>query len=382
MHIGINAKFLAKKSTGIGQVTDGFLRAFAKLPEIQGHEVTLYVAVREKASIHFNLPPGWKLLPVSSPYPREDVIGDYLWEAWALSHRVKRDAPDVFFSLYQAATILPSRIRHVMLVHDLVPLRFPEYLAKWSRKWHYRGVVKGIRGATEIVTPSLATKNDLEGKLGLSGERVHIVPLGIGDAFRAQPTKNTLREVLEKYRLKPGYLYHGGGLEIRKNTRRLLEAYRELLREGRALPPLVISGHIHSKTNPLATPVAEILEELHLQKNVRLIGFVTEEDLPSLYAGASLFLFPSLFEGFGLPVVEAMAMGIPTLTSNTSSLPEVGGDAVLLCDPESVSSLEVGLGRLLDDKVLREKLREAGKIRASNFTWERFTERVSSLLIE
>lgn len=187
------------------------------------------------------------------------------------------------------------------------------------------------------------------------------------------------------YGLVPGYLYHGGGLEIRKNTEALLRAYVQLVEDEKngtlntLLPPLVISGNIFPESNPLATPVKTLVRSLGLVERVRLLDFVPEQDLPALYKNALFFIYPSRYEGFGLPVVEALRVGTPVLTSDVSSLPEVVGNAGLLIDPDNQASLIAGMKQLLTDAPLRATLREATKAQREHFDWHRFVTTVLAI---
>lgn len=182
------------------------------------------------------------------------------------------------------------------------------------------------------------------------------------------------------YALVPGYIYHGGGLEIRKNTEGLLRAYKLLAEKEKSgefrmtLPMLVISGKIFAENNPLATPVKKLLQELGLGDRVKLLDFVPEQDLPALYKNASFFAYPSLYEGFGLPVLEALSMKTPVLTSDNSSLPEVALDGALYIDPQQVDSIASGMERLLSDDMLRKTLSEKAAEATVRFSWRNFTK--------
>lgn len=189
--------------------------------------------------------------------------------------------------------------------------------------------------------------------------------------------------MLTKYGLKQGYLYHGGGLEIRKNTEGVLRAYAALYQEHKkrlsSIPPLVISGTVHAKTNVLATDVASLIAELGLGERVKLLGRVPERDLPALYRGAKMFVYPSRYEGFGLPVLEAMSMKCPVIASSVASLPEVCGEAALLVDPEDFLAIAIAMDRLLTEKKLREILVQQGQQQARRFSYAQFTERIARL---
>lgn len=388
MKIGINVSFLAKPMTGIGQVTKEFLKTLSQHPEFEKHQWYFYtdgpLAPTEKP-LFSPINCTWR--EVNTWWSRQDIPHQYFFERWSLPRAVAQDTLDVFFSLYQSATVLPKPVRHVMLVHDIIPKLFPEYLAKWTTQFHYHSVLRAITQATALITPSETTRQDIVRELHLGPERIQAIPIGVGKRFFEHLDPDMLTKRLAVYQLKPGYWYHGGGLEIRKNTKALLEAYADLVKaRGDAVPPLVISGKIHAESNVLATPVKTIVATIGLTKRVRLLGLVPEHDLPILYQGAQAFVFPSLYEGFGLPILEAWASGTPVIMSDGGSLKElISSDNQALIVPTTASctqALKDQLIVLLDQPHLRNVLREQGQARARQYTWELFTEKTLYTLIQ
>ncbi len=375
MNIGINASFLRKPGTGIGQVTFSFLEKLKELPtsdEFFIYTEEEYPEIGYPKHFHFrNFLPFWK---------RDDLIRKWLWER-QVAREAKKDGCDVFLSLYQTTTIFPAAFHHVMVVHDIIPRLFPEYRGNMRQKWYWQVVERGIRQANHIITISEATKKDLLG-FGIVPERITVAYPDTASIFKRIPSKEEEQRVLEKYSLKPGYIYHGGGLEIRKNTAGLLHAYKQLVDHNQTVPPLVISGKIFSEQNPLATPVRKMVRELGLEKQVQLLDFVPETDLPTLYKNALFFIYPSFYEGFGLPVLEAICMGTPVLVSDTSSLREVAGEAALYIDPHSIDSIASGMSRVIADASLLEPLRRATQGGQERFSWQRFVEAVIHSLKE
>lgn len=398
MKIGINVSFLRKPGTGIGQVSINF---FKKLIEYYVSGITYqentkykiqdiqYILYTEEP-INIQLPSNFKnrcFLP--RWWKRDDILRKWLWER-QLVKEAGKDGCDVFLSLYQSATIFEKHKlqatsyklpRHVMVVHDVIPEIFPEYLRKFLQRMHWRAVRKAIQKADAIIAISESTKHDLM-RLGTRGEKITVAYPDVAPQFRQPASEENISRVLKKYSLQRGYIYHGGGLEIRKNTETLLRAYKQLVTNNQQLtiPDLVVSGEIFDKTNKLATDVVRLIQELHLEKKVKLLGFVPDEDLPALYTGALFFVYPSLYEGFGLPVLEALCQNVPVLTANDSSLPEVGGEAALYVDPHDMKALATQMERLLTDETLRTALISHSRAQAEKFHWEHFVQKILATL--
>lgn len=384
MTIGIDASFLRKPGTGIGQVTRSFIWSLAKNPETHAHRFILYL---EAGANELVLPAHFRQRVFLPPWKRDDLVRRWLWER-QLAREAERDGCESFLSLYQSGTRLSQTIRHVMVVHDIIPRLFPQYQSNRRQAFYWKTVERGITAAGHIVAVSEHTKRDLIRELHLPTERIRVVSPDTAPIFSTLPPAETIARVLKKYGLVKGYLYHGGGLEVRKNTEALLRAYallRDREKTGRlpgALPLLVISGTIFPKTNRLATDVRGLIATLGLEKRVRLLGFVPEDAVPALYAGAIFFVYPSLYEGFGLPVLEAIKMGVPVLASNVAALPEVGGEAVLFANPRQITEIASCMERLLTDETLRRQLIAKGQARAHHFSWQHFTASVFRLLTQ
>lgn len=382
MRIGINASFLRKPGTGIGQVTSYFLQTLAESGSGKMHTFFLYL--EEEADISY-LPGNFRKKVFLPFWKRDDLIRKMLWER-RLAREAAKDGCDALLSLYQSGTIVPKTMRHIMIVHDIIPKLFPEYQGNMRQALYWKTVECGIRAADHaadhIVAVSEHTKKDLIRELDIPEEKIAVAYPDVAPQFHNAISPEAVEVVLKKYDLAAGYIYHGGGLEVRKNAETLLRAYA-LLRDKteqdefpHALPVLVISGKIFPKTNKLATDADGLIRELHLEKKVRLLGFVSDADMPALYKGALFFVYPSLYEGFGLPVLEALRMGVPVLTSDTSSLPEIGGDAVLYVDPKSIAEVASQMERLIIDAALRSTLIAKSQDQAVRFSWENFVEKI------
>jgi glycosyltransferase involved in cell wall biosynthesis len=248
--------------------------------------------------------------------------------------------------------------RLVVTVHDLAFERLPELFPR-NWRWLYRaGLHAAVKRADAILVPSKSTADDLLARTSVDPARVHVIPL----APSLVTSGDEPAGVLAQLGVATPYVLSVGAIEPRKNLTRLVRAYRQVAPD---VPhALVLTGapgwHAEDVETELARPGPGTI--------IRA-GHVTEEQLDALYRGADAFVYPSLYEGFGLPVVEAMARGVPTITSNTSSLPEVAGDAALLVDPTDVSEIAEALARILTDPALAGDLRARARARAATYTW-------------
>ncbi len=407
MRIGINASFLRKPGTGIGQVTFNFLEKLKEFSifnfQFSNDESTEFFIYTESEFLAQDYPRNFHFKNFLPFWKRDDVIRKWLWER-QVAREAMKDGCDAFISLYQSSTVFPaslinhqrSSVHHTMVVHDIIPRLFPSYRGNLRQAWHWKMVEQGITQADHIAAVSQQTKNDLVRELHIPESKISVTSPSVAPRFQQRISQETLATILQKYGLSEGYIYHGGGLEIRKNTETLLRAYKSLcdriqdtgymMQDKKdsniTVPLLVITGKIFNKTNKLATDVTGLIQELQLEGKVRLLGFVADEDMPALYQGASFFVYPSLYEGFGLPVLEALSLGVPTLTSAVSSLPEVGGDAVIYADPESIKDVARQMTRLLTDETLRATLSAKSREQARLFNWEPFVRNILTIIQE
>ncbi len=271
---------------------------------------------------------------------------------------------DLFHGL-DARMVGQGRAKRVVTIHDI-----SQYSQRFSGPRHSRKMIRryrrSIEGADRIIVTSRFTREEILRFFRIPEEKISVVPLGVDARMRPRSAEE-IEPVLRRYGIRAPYLLHVGRIEARKNVRRTLEAFARVRgRLARPVEVVLAGGRGHG-----GEEVPQAIERLGIRESIRPIGFVSREDLPFLYAGAELLLFASLYEGFGLPVLEAMACGTPVLTSNVTSLPEVAGDAALQVDPRDVEAIAEGLVRLLEDPLLREGYVSRGLERAARFGWDR-----------
>lgn len=285
-------------------------------------------------------------------------------ERWTLSAEVSPLHLDVLHSPDFIPPAWGARAR-VITVHDLHFLREPEHLTAQSRRYYNGQIHWAVRQVDAIIAVSQATCADLAEYTGAQPEKIHVVPEAADPAFRPLPPEQVAAG-LARYGLTPGYILFVGILEPRKNIPGLLRAYRRLIEDHGLDPPLVLAGG----RGWLYEEIERVRQELGLADRVHHLEAIADDDLPLLYNGAALHVLPSFYEGFGLPALEALACGTPTVISNRGALPEVVGDAGLQVNPDDPEELATALARALSDEQLRVELRARGLARAAQFSWE------------
>lgn len=279
--------------------------------------------------------------------------------------------PDVYLTPHFITSPWHGGYKVVSIVHDLIPFLYRKYLSGASKKllffYQFPWIAEMmIKRADVLITDSFATKEDLCLMFGVAEEKVQVLYPGI-DFIRAVPKK------------EGRYILYVGRMEPYKNLIGLIEAYAKLPANLREQYPLVIGG---GTKEPYYSVLQEKVRSLGLGKQVQFKGFVPDEDLPELYANAAVFAFPSWYEGFGLPVIEARAAQVPVLTSNTSSLPEAAGEGGVLVDPHDTEAISTGLKKILEDEGLRKKLVSYNKGLADEFSWERSAKKLRDTIYE
>ena len=360
VRIGINGLLLTGqqgyRQTGISRYIERLISALpAAMPDA---EILVYAG--NDVSLPLGLNGRYTPIPVTNPAIR---IG---WEMAALPLLTRLNRLGLFHGTVNA---LPMGLGcpAVVTIHDLALFRWPEQVPR--RRYHYlsRAIRSAVKSADRVLAVSEATKADIVELLGVDPRKIAVTPLGVDERF-TPPTADRLATFRGQPEMNVPYLLTVGTLEPRKNLPRLLEAFAELKDE---IPHrLVLVGPEGWRTGAMQ----DALTRLDLGDRVHFTGFVRDEQLPLWYAGADVVVVPSIYEGFGLPVVEAMACGAVVVTSNVSSLPEVAGGAALLIDPSSSGSIAEGIRRILDDSGLRIDLRKKGTLRAREFTWQRTAE--------
>jgi glycosyltransferase involved in cell wall biosynthesis len=354
LRIGIDVHSLGGQQGGNETYYQELVKGLVALPS--PHELVLYytkAAARERVSAngHISLErlrPGHPLLRIPLTLP------------W----RTRADRLDVF----HAQHVIPPFIRckTVTTIPDIAYEHFPEAFPRTQRLWMKQLIRSSAVKADHIITVSEYSKRDIAHTYGVREEKITVTYEGASEEFHPHDRGHARETLARNYEINGVFILYLGRLQGRKNLARVVEAYARVRAAG--LPhKLVLAG----KRDSLFDPVLARIRELNIADDVVLPGYVAAEDVPLFYSAAEVFIYPSLFEGFGLPVVEAMACGTPVITSQGSSLEEVAGDAALLVDPLSEDSIAKALLQILQDDQMRVRLRQAGLERSQFFNFEK-----------
>ena len=363
MRVAIDARKL--HDFGIGTYIRNLLRQLARIDR-----ETDYVLLSPQTDLDIAAQLGPNFRTVLEPSPNYS-LREQIHVPWVL----RRERPDVFHAPHY---VLPPAVpcRSVVTIHDCIHLMFPQYLPNKAAYAYARvSMWAAVKRSNCILTVSEASKRDILHFFNVAPEKIVVVYNAIDDHFWLTPPEEEVARVRERYQLDHQFVLYVGNIKPHKNLVRLIEAFDELRRSGPEELKLLIIGDEISKLPSLRRAVHR--HKLH--KHVRFLGYVSDGTLRILYRLASLFVFPSLYEGFGLPPLEAMASGTPVVTSNQSSLPEVTGDAAVLVDPYDVSSIVDGMRRVLTDPVLAANLRRRGPERAREFSWARSVQKIRAV---
>ncbi|HEX5430169.1 MAG TPA: glycosyltransferase family 1 protein [Patescibacteria group bacterium] len=325
--------------------------------------------------LYFRTQPMEQFKSLPANFVRRVIPFPKFWTQTRLALELLLHPVDVFFLPIQALPFVHPR-KSVIVVHDIAYEFFPDAFPRFMRFYLKLTTRFGVRAARKIIAVSESTKSDLVKTYKLSPDKISVVHLGVDSKFAPLPYEQT-QKVLDKYNLSyKKYILFLGTLQPRKNISRLVDAYITLRQQYHIEEKLVIAGG----RGWLWEPIESKLNQSRISGSVVHLGYVDEQDKQALYNGAVLLTLPALYEGFGLPPLEAMACGTPVVVSNISSLPEVVGDAGVLVDPNSAEKIAEGILKVLSDKSLQAELGKNGIARAKQFTWERTAAQTLAVL--
>ncbi len=358
MRIGIDASSTIPPRTGIGNYTYNLLQALGRIDK--ENEYILY----------FNYFRPSKIIPKFEQPNFEKVINRIPCRVQRVLHNNLKLPIELFvgkIDVFHSPNYFlpPTRgAKGIITIHDITFKRFPETQTRSDTRYANKWVPEALKMANGIITDSQSAKRDIIELLGVPENKIDVIYGAVDQRFLPINDIQILQEVKMKYNLPEKFLLYVGTLEPRKNISGLLQAFA-ILRQNISYKLVIAGGK-----GWLYDEIFEIVRKLNLTEDVIFAGYVPDEDLPAFYNLADLFVFPSLYEGFGLPPLEAMACGVPVVCSNTSSLPEVAGDVAIMVDPYDVEGLAEAMHKILADVTLQQKMRAKGLKRAKLFSWE------------
>jgi len=356
MKIGIDAHAAERDGSGNCTYIRNYLKALKEID--QDNEYILY-ATDKKHPFYENFTSNKKFkikqLPIKNPLIRIPVF---------LAKETYLDSLDILHVQYISPPFFKGKL--VVTIHDLCFLHFPETFSKFEA-WRLKTLIPlTARKSSKIITGSHYSKSDIIRTYRVDPEKIEVIPYGVSSNFKPEKNPIRIRQILDKYNISRPYILSVGRLNPRKNLVSLARAY-SILKERESIPhKLVIVGKKDYDTKE----IIQSIEEMEHANNVIITGFVPDDDLPYLYYGAEVFVYPSLFEGVGLPVLEAMKSGVPVVASNTSSLIEIVGDAGIIINPLSSEEMAQAISRLIKSQNLRRHYREKGLQRAEIYSWK------------
>lgn len=361
MRIGFDAKRAVQNRTGLGNYSRfviDILGAYSK-----GNEYLLYAPNQRKATLLEKLPPKGRLVfPISSFWRKFNS----LWRIWGITSDIISNKTDLFHGLSNELPLNISQAKHtksIVTIHDLIFLRYPEYYHYIDRKIYTYKFRKACLNADRIVAISECTKRDIIFYFHIPEEKIDIVYQGCDSQFKEKVSEKTKKKIREKYHLPQRYILYLGSIESRKNLLLLAKALKHI--------PEPISVIAVGKRTPYANTVEDYLKENNLQERMYLLSNIPFNELPAFYQMATTFVYPSFFEGFGIPLLEALNSGVPAIGATGSCLEEAGGPHSLYIHPEDEKGLAEAINRTLTDTSLREQMIQEGKKYALQFEEEK-----------
>jgi glycosyltransferase involved in cell wall biosynthesis len=365
MKIAIDVSLAVGESAGVGSYTRGLLEGLAAIDPDNEYVLYSYLDFPQSPQPTFPQQPNFSLQMLQL----EGEHWEHMWSRADLPPKQALDAVDVLHSTFFNA----PKEHHgalVVTIYDVSFLLQPQFHTEANRLHCLHGTLNAALYADRIIAVSQQTKKDLMDYFAIPEERIRVIHAAARSVYAPERDVEVIRGVLERFGIFRNFILFVGSLEPRKNLKMLLQAYATYVTHHAGQELLVFAGG----KGWLNDDLSQIATEIGIAERVKFLGYVQENDLRVLYSAAKLFVYPSLYEGFGLPPLEAMACGAPVITSNTSALPEVVGDAALLIDPHHSEALRQAMQTVLRDDGLRLKMRQQSLARAALFSWERTAE--------
>lgn len=362
MKIGVDTRELKKDKAGKGWYVFNVLKEILNID--QENEFILYGDIDTQF--------------LKAPNAKQIIVqGSSISWHYKVARRLKKDGVDLYWAPTSPIVPAITSISTIMTIHDLTTLLFPDKHLLKSRIIDKLFLKKALSKTKTILADSEATKSDLERLFPFSENKITVSCLGYDKAFKKLPDSEVENKI-SKYNLKPGYILFVGTLEPRKNVEGIIESYARINSKMQDDHHLVLVG----KKGWYYNSILEKIEQSGIKNNIKVLDYVPFDDLPALYNGAGIFLYPSFYEGFGLPPLEALACGTPVIASNVSSLPEVIGDAGILVDPNNHDQIAHAIEKVLSDEKTRINMQRSSLGQAARFSWSECAKETARMMQE
>lgn len=368
MRIGFDVSALVKEAAGIGQCIINIIQNIMEIDR----ENEYFLFTYDKIKLPFSLKENWSIVDYGggAKHPQVRFFT-------ALPQILKKIKIEIFFGTRHYLPPFNPKIRYVALVHDLIPLRMPELFTKRHLS-RFRIFTKVCRHqADSYIAVSQATKADILHYMKVPEEKIQVIYEGANPNFTPERDEAGIQETMERFGIEGKYLLCLSTVEPRKNMLRTIQAYEQYVLKKELPYKLVIVGGKGWNNGE----IYDYVKEHDLGGHVLFTGYVSNDDVKNIYANATLFIYASLYEGFGIPVLEAMQSGVPVITSNVSSMPEVAGDACVLVDPYQTEEIKNAIIKVLDSEKLQAEMKEKGIAQAKKFSWRKCSEEVHKHLL-
>jgi glycosyltransferase involved in cell wall biosynthesis len=368
MKIGMNTYFFKFPASGSGQYLLHLLQALVEVDQENEYILLGPHSIPPETKSHFKF--HHMVKPVPGLARHNASIENLMWEQVTAPSTALKAGVDLLHVPYFAPPFFP-RTPIVVTIHDVIPLHLPQYRTDPKMKAYLQLITRAAHKATLIITISQHAKQDMIDALKLPAERIRVIYEAAGDEYQPITDSEVMANMRARYGLNDRYILYLGGLDQRKNVPQLVRAFAHLYQQmGDPNLQLLIAGNSDKLGGPLFPDPRPVAADLGMASQI-IYRFIEEEDKPSIYSGASVFVFPSLYEGFGLTPLEAMSCGAPVICSNRTSLPEVVGDAAISFDPDNMREMVQAMYSVLTQNELQADLRARSLQRAAQFNWSK-----------
>lgn len=359
----------------IGGVERGVIE-ISKYVAAHGHHVVLLCKEKKLSEVEglFEGEPDIAIVPLQVPTHAMSLKNARL-DSGTIQDVAEREGADVIHFPYNWSFPFSKKVPTILTIHDVIPFTFREAMGFWRNYLLYKpGIRQAGRLNDVIATVSEFSKRDISEQVGVPLGKIRVIPNGLREPFAPDTVIDA--RLNDRFGLQDGFILNVGGIHERKNVVTLVRAFSSLVKQKGYPGKLVVTGSVSGA--PYQVKMKKLVDaavgETAMGDRVMFTGFIPDEELNSLFRSAAFMIYPSLYEGFGIPILEAMKLGTPVITSNLTAMPEVAGGAALLVDPRDIGDMVSAMDRLLHDEALREELAQKGKQRASSYSWERTSE--------